>query len=106
MKYKFIPIPNTNLLEQLRFEHNQIGISLYLTVLEMIIKEPNLKLKLSDMNLEILSNKLKMDEEKMYNFLKHWTEENDLNLFDKNEFENGYLYSQKFADDLKEISKI
>ena len=83
---------NTIILDQVRYEHPQIGPSLYLSILQLMVKSPDFKLNLNDTNIGLLSEMVKLDKEKMMEMIEFWV--NELEIFDPYLFNHeNVLYS-------------
>ena|ERR1035437_1000907 len=85
----FIPIPNSNLIDQLRFEYNHLGPSMYLVIAEMLVKQHDYRLPISDSNVGIIAEKLRIDESKVKDILNDLA--NETSIFNKELFNQDIL---------------
>jgi hypothetical protein len=102
MSIDYIPISiQSNMMDQLRFEFNHLGPSLYIIVAEMLIKSDNLKLPLNDCNVGIIAEKLRLDEQKVMEILKDLTSETE--IFDFELFEQNILFCPELERTIRKL---
>ena len=102
MSIDYIPISiQSNIMDQLRFEFNHLGPSLYIVVAEMLIKSENLKLQLNDCNIGIIAEKLRLDEQKVIEILTSLV--NETEIFNFECFEQKILYCPELERMVKKL---
>jgi len=95
----YIPLCS-NSIDQLRYEFSNIGLALYITTAQMMVKEHDYKLPLSSCNVGIIAEKLRITEDKLLEILTSIVEETK--IYDSESFENGVLYCPELKININE----